>query len=101
MSIVYAEAFGAVFVIANLDPERTRRRRSLAAFNFVGFLTFSLGLVGQLAGDAIWSPYYKIGVQHRDNDETVVEEGRLLRTDPAAIVAKVAEVTKGWEPPNG
>src|SRR6266568_3060096 len=31
--------------------------------------------------------------------ETVVEEGRLLRTDPAAIVAKVAEVTKGWESP--
>src|SRR5436190_103736 len=33
--------------------------------------------------------------------ETVVEEGRLLRTDPAAIVAKVAEVTKGWERPAG
>jgi 5-methylthioadenosine/S-adenosylhomocysteine deaminase len=31
--------------------------------------------------------------------ETVVEEGRLLRTDPAAIVAQVAEVTRGWESP--
>jgi 5-methylthioadenosine/S-adenosylhomocysteine deaminase len=30
--------------------------------------------------------------------EIVVEEGRLLRADPAEVVAKVAEVTKGWEP---
>ena len=31
--------------------------------------------------------------------ETMVEEGRLLRTDPAAIVAQVAEVTRGWALP--
>jgi 5-methylthioadenosine/S-adenosylhomocysteine deaminase len=32
--------------------------------------------------------------------ETVVEEGRLLRTDPAAIVAQVAAVTRGWDVPS-
>jgi len=33
--------------------------------------------------------------------ETVVEEGRLLRTDPDRIVARVAEVTADWERPPG
>ena len=81
----FGVAFVAVFVIANLDAERTRRRRALAAFNFVGLLTFSLGLVGQLAGDAIWSPYYKIGVQHRDNDETVVEVNNIFHQSIAPV----------------
>jgi 5-methylthioadenosine/S-adenosylhomocysteine deaminase len=31
--------------------------------------------------------------------ETIVEDGRLTRVDEGEIVAKVAEVTKGWSPP--
>ena len=31
--------------------------------------------------------------------ETIVEDGRLTRVDQREIVAKVAETTKGWEPP--
>ena len=31
--------------------------------------------------------------------ETIVEDGRLTRVDEAEIVAKVAEVTKGWTAP--
>jgi predicted membrane-bound spermidine synthase len=81
----FGVAFAAVFVIANLDEERTRRQRAVAAFNFVGLLTFSLGLVQQLAGDAIWSPYYKIGVQHRANDETVVEVNNIFHQSIAPV----------------
>src|SRR5437763_1060649 len=73
----FGVAFAAVFVIANLD-QRTPRQQRLAAFYFVGLLTFSLGLVHQLSGGAIWSPYYKITVQHRDNDETVVEVNNIF-----------------------
>jgi hypothetical protein len=51
----FGVAFGAVFIIANLD-ERTRRQHALAGFYFVGLLSFSLGLVGLLSGGAIWSP---------------------------------------------
>ena len=31
--------------------------------------------------------------------ETIVEDGRLARIDHREIAAKVADVTKGWEPP--
>jgi 5-methylthioadenosine/S-adenosylhomocysteine deaminase len=31
--------------------------------------------------------------------ETIFEDGRLTRVDGSEIVAKVGEVTKGWEPP--
>ena len=32
--------------------------------------------------------------------DTIFEEGRLTRVDESEIVAKVREVTKGWEPPS-
>jgi 5-methylthioadenosine/S-adenosylhomocysteine deaminase len=32
--------------------------------------------------------------------ETIFEDGRLTRVDESAIVAKVREVTKGWEVPS-
>jgi hypothetical protein len=31
--------------------------------------------------------------------ETIVEDGHLVRTEEAGIVAKVREVTKGWTVP--
>jgi Spermine/spermidine synthase domain len=83
----FGVAFAAVFVIANLDAEPTRRRRALAAFNFVGLLSFSLGLVGQLSGDAIWSPYYKITVLHRDA-ETIVEVNNIFHQSMAPVDQK-------------
>ena len=83
----FGVAIAVVFVIANLDeePTPTRRQRALAAFNFVGLLTFSLGLVQQLSGEAIWSPYYKNTVQHRENDETVVEVNNIFHQSIAPV----------------
>jgi hypothetical protein len=81
----FGVAFAAVFVIANLDEDRTRRQRAFAAFYFVGLLSFSLALVHQLSGGAIWSPYYKITVQHRENDETVVEVNNIFHQSIAPV----------------
>ena len=83
----FGVAFAAVFVLANLDQERTRRQHALAAFYFVGLLTFSLGLVHQLSGGAIWSPYYKITVLHRDA-ETIVEVNNIFHQSMAPVDQK-------------
>ena len=51
-------------------------------------LVASLGMVNVLAGNAIWSPYYKIGVQHRANDETVVEVNNIFHQSIAPVEHK-------------
>jgi SAM-dependent methyltransferase len=81
-------AFAAALLLMIGDAERTPRARTLAAVHVLGLLGFSLVLVHQLSGNAIWSPYYKITVQHRDNDETVVEVNNIFHQSIAPVEHK-------------
>jgi hypothetical protein len=48
-------------------------------------LGFTLLMVHTLSASAIWSPYYKITVQHRENDETVVEVNNIFHQSIAPV----------------
>src|SRR5207245_127832 len=78
-------ASATLFNIASA-AERTTGSRMRASIN-VGLLGLTLSLVHQLSGNAVWSPYYKITVQHRAT-ETIVEVNNIFHQSIAPVEEK-------------
>jgi predicted membrane-bound spermidine synthase len=71
------------------DPGRrfTHSARILRATVNAGLLLATLVMVHQVSGGAIWSPYYKINVLHRDA-ETIVEVNNIFHQSMAPVDQK-------------
>jgi SAM-dependent methyltransferase len=82
----FGVAFAAALPFVNAGGQRTPRVLTRAAVN-VGLLGVSLTLVHILSAGAIWSPYYKITVLHRDA-ETIVEVNNIFHQSMAPVDLK-------------
>jgi SAM-dependent methyltransferase len=79
-------AFAAALPLVAADALGSAGRIVRASIN-VGLLAVALGLVHQVSGGAIWSPYYKITVQQRDA-ETIVEVNNIFHQSMAPVDQK-------------
>lgn len=67
-------------------PFLLEERRIVAVVN-LALLVVSLGVVHRLAGDTLWSPYYKI-TTYAENGETVVEVNNIFHQSMAPVEQK-------------
>jgi SAM-dependent methyltransferase len=72
--------------IASPDPGDSRPRRSVVVAQ-LALLAVSLALVRFVAGDAIWSPYYKVGVRQM-GDETIIDVNNTFHQSMAPLERK-------------
>ena len=83
----FSVAFAAALpFIASPVPTDSRPRRSVIAAQLVLF-GISLALVRLVAGDAFWSPYYKIGVR-QIGDETIIDVNNTFHQSMAPLERK-------------
>ena len=69
-----------------VSPEHIRMRPWLTIAQ-IALLGISLGLVRLVAGDSVWSPYYKIGVRQL-GDETVIDVNNTFHQSMAPLERK-------------
>jgi SAM-dependent methyltransferase len=79
-------AFAAALALIAVDWPTTTGAKLRAAIN-VALLGFTLVLVHQVSGGAIWSPYYKITVQNR-GAEIIVEVNNIFHQSMAPVEQK-------------
>ena len=72
--------------IASPGPGDARPRRSVVVAQ-LALLAVSLALVRVVAGDAIWSPYYKIGVR-QVGEETIIDVNNTFHQSMAPLERK-------------
>ena len=78
--------FAAAVPLIIADYQRSTAGILRTAVN-TGLLVVTLGMVHQVSGGAIWSPYYKITVLHRDA-ETIVEVNNIFHQSMAPVDQK-------------
>jgi predicted membrane-bound spermidine synthase len=79
-------AFAAAVPLVAADFQRSTGGIARAAIN-AGLLATTLVMVHLVSGGAIWSPYYKINVLHRDS-ETIVEVNNIFHQSMAPVDQK-------------
>jgi predicted membrane-bound spermidine synthase len=82
-TVWFSVAFAAALPLLLFTEDFPRLARSVG----VAFLAGALVLVSGLAKDTIWSPYYKITLQHHD-DETIIEVNNIFHQSMAPVEQK-------------